>query len=87
MRVIFNVIHNILIGFNAFIGILMADNDRWKQHRFFLMSALKTLGSNKANKSPRVILEDKIHAALGEFIQVSRIILGKLNFLNFSSFT
>lgn len=71
----------------------MADNDRWKQHRFFLMSALKTLGSNKANKSPRVILEDKIHAALGEFIQVSRIILENIEekkyiyFLNFSSFT
>jgi len=66
-----------IIGFDAFLGILMADNDRWKQHRFFLMSALKSLGTNKANKSPRVILEDKIQAALGEFIQVNRIIIIK----------
>ncbi|CAL8081592.1 unnamed protein product [Orchesella dallaii] len=49
-------------------GILMADSDRWKQHRFFLMSTLKTLSSTKG-KSARVVLEDKIQSSLSDFMQ------------------
>ncbi|ODN04935.1 Cytochrome P450 18a1 [Orchesella cincta] len=49
-------------------GILMAESDRWKQHRFFLMSTLKSLSSTKG-KSSRVVLEDKIQNSLSDFIQ------------------